>query len=866
MITRTIKTVLAVTACTLLIVGGAYVFRESLLRAGINAFLADDITVTQLSGVRLSATHAGIDELDLHLGASGQQLTVAGIELSFSMQGLFSKPVMENLTIASARLTDAAGNVGNIDNSPVTADIDTPQAELLLSDVLKQLRAFPLANIELTELQVPQLKQKLALHVAQQTDGLQLRLVSGALHLQATFSQQSADTIAQVAVRLDVDDTTVAEGAVSLQPQTLGYQVSGYQIQGSGKLEFSDANTPFAEYLTTPLPLSSVALTWNLVADVSDAVSSNPASNINLSIVPGSRLVLREGLLPELGALVMDFPERAELRLVPGAAMNITGTIPLRVAGSWQQQALHSAMILTLAECGTGDVLECSVGFDGAVDLAAYIMPGADPAAATTLTALAFSGSGNAKISGDDLTVTVNSSSRLSAGELAASAYIITALNVATESALTLSSSLVDQQMRGAGDQLTLTFAELTAGGYQANGGFVVRDFSFASAENLAGKIHVQTVGLVVTGPHWLPAVGLAADISIDGDMLAFNTPLLLPNAPTDAQLHASGSYNLETGTGKLKMRLPPLILTGVGNSLSSYLDGWPYPADVMTGTLALDLDVQVQPGMAANAPTDDAEAGMKITGTTKIVLTDVAGFYEENFFRGLHTTFAADYDSAAVVLPVSTPPLAFTVDEINVGLPITDVALNYQLDAGSHIMNVSSISGAVLDGTVSGMDISYDFSKERNDMLLLFAGLRLERMLELADYNGIEAMGAVSGELPVSITAGKIEVAAGRLYAEMPGGSIRYLDAPPAGQGNPAMDLVNQALSNYQFQSLESTIDYTPDGELLLGMQLRGHNPDMNGGQAINLNLNISDNIPTLLRSLQAGRAIEDFLQEQYQ
>jgi hypothetical protein len=126
--------------------------------------------------------------------------------------------------------------------------------------------------------------------------------------------------------------------------------------------------------------------------------------------------------------------------------------------------------------------------------------------------------------------------------------------------------------------------------------------------------------------------------------------------------------------------------------------------------------------------------------------------------------------------------------------------------------------------------------------------------------------MGAVSGELPVSITAGKVEVDAGKLYAEMPGGSIRYLDAPPAGQGNPAMDLVNQALSNYQFQSLESTIDYTPDGELLLGMQLRGNNPDMNGGQPINLNLNISDNIPTLLKSLQAGRVIEDFLQEQYQ
>jgi hypothetical protein len=162
-------------------------------------------------------------------------------------------------------------------------------------------------------------------------------------------------------------------------------------------------------------------------------------------------------------------------------------------------------------------------------------------------------------------------------------------------------------------------------------------------------------------------------------------------------------------------------------------------------------------------------------------------------------------------------------------------------------------------------MDISYGFGNEFNEFTLHFADLRLERMMELAEYEGIEASGAVSGELPITVRGKQVEIDAGRLFAEAPGGSIRYLDAPPPGQGNPAMDLVNQALSNYQFQSLESTIDYSPDGELLLAMQLRGSNPDMNGGQAINLNLNISDNIPTLLKSLQAGRAIEDFLQEQY-
>jgi hypothetical protein len=36
-----------------------------------------------------------------------------------------------------------------------------------------------------------------------------------------------------------------------------------------------------------------------------------------------------------------------------------------------------------------------------------------------------------------------------------------------------------------------------------------------------------------------------------------------------------------------------------------------------------------------------------------------------------------------------------------------------------------------------------------------------------------------------------------------------------------------------------------------------------MDGGQRIDLNLTLTDNIPTLLRSLQSTRAIEDFLQQ---
>ena len=61
---------------------------------------------------------------------------------------------------------------------------------------------------------------------------------------------------------------------------------------------------------------------------------------------------------------------------------------------------------------------------------------------------------------------------------------------------------------------------------------------------------------------------------------------------------------------------------------------------------------------------------------------------------------------------------------------------------------------------------------------------------------------------------------------------------------------------------SLTASVDYTEDGDLKLGMRLEGINPDRDPNQPIILNLNVDNNIPQMLRSLQAVRSIEDILE----
>ena len=76
------------------------------------------------------------------------------------------------------------------------------------------------------------------------------------------------------------------------------------------------------------------------------------------------------------------------------------------------------------------------------------------------------------------------------------------------------------------------------------------------------------------------------------------------------------------------------------------------------------------------------------------------------------------------------------------------------------------------------------------------------------------------------------------------------------------SLGLVTRALGNFQFDSLTSDVSYAENGDLKLQMRMTGINPDMDDTQPVILNLGIENNVPQMLRSMQATRSIEDILQ----
>ena len=104
-----------------------------------------------------------------------------------------------------------------------------------------------------------------------------------------------------------------------------------------------------------------------------------------------------------------------------------------------------------------------------------------------------------------------------------------------------------------------------------------------------------------------------------------------------------------------------------------------------------------------------------------------------------------------------------------------------------------------------------------------------------------------------------------GTLTGEAPGGVIRYKPGiVPDDSGTSAIGIVTEALSNFEYETLTSTVGYGKDGDLVLQMQIAGRNPDMEGNRPVVLNLGVENNIPTMLKSLQAARAVEEVLEKQ--
>jgi len=285
--------------------------------------------------------------------------------------------------------------------------------------------------------------------------------------------------------------------------------------------------------------------------------------------------------------------------------------------------------------------------------------------------------------------------------------------------------------------------------------------------------------------------------------------------------------------------------------NLSERVTPWTSELDITAGALSFDLQFTWE----------QAQDGWQLDGIALVELDNLAGAYDDMAFADLRTKLDSRYQSSS---GFSVAPSQIEIGLVEVGLPIENISADFVLDPDGLSAEIENLAMNAFGGTIKADPFHYVLGNERNTLMLRAESVELTELLTLKEFEAIDLTGSIAAELPLIIEGTKISIQDGTLSGETPGGVIRYQPGiVPDESGTSAMGIVTDALSNFEYDTLTSSVGYSKDGDLKLQMQISGRNPDMEDNRPVVLNLGVENNIPQMLKSLQAARAVEEILEK---
>lgn len=365
--------------------------------------------------------------------------------------------------------------------------------------------------------------------------------------------------------------------------------------------------------------------------------------------------------------------------------------------------------------------------------------------------------------------------------------------------------------------------------------------------EGLSTLLEVPPRSALSRGGLSAPLPGLKGSVSFRDER--FDGAFSLRDSRSALSGTIEVSHRLDQRVGTAAVR--DLTVDFKSARLSPYLDSLTPGLDIVDGALTGDLALDWK-------PSGDALA---ITGRMESALNSLSGSYENTAFVDLDTRITASLDAAG---PLWVAPSRLTVALIDVGLPLRDFSADYTLDAAAQSVRVENLSVNALGGVISADPFDYVANADANSIRLHARSVPLQAVVAVAEIKNLEITGSISGTMPLTISGDGVRIDTGRLASDGRGGVIRYGAGRQSLDGvvpNSELSIVTRALSNFQYDSLVSNVEYADTGDLHLKMRLSGINPDMDATQPIILNLSIVNNVPQTLRSLRSIRSIEDIL-----
>ena len=324
--------------------------------------------------------------------------------------------------------------------------------------------------------------------------------------------------------------------------------------------------------------------------------------------------------------------------------------------------------------------------------------------------------------------------------------------------------------------------------------------------------------------------------------------------------LALSGDVNIDTGLGNYRAQANSQDLAYASSTVIPLLQSFGIAGkrEILTitgGSVNLDSKIKSR-GFALS----------DLTQSSLLTVSNLSGAYQDYQFKGL--------DLSANWLGIeqwqTNQPVDLAIESLDMGFEVTDIKTQFSLPRPTSIeqavVNLESLSCRMFGGRVYLPEPSlWDFTAASNNFSLRAEDWRLADMVALQQGQDIQAQGILEGELPVTISGGRIIIEGGYLRALPPGGSIRYV-ADEASQAlaasSPELGVALDLLSDFQYEVLRTQVELDEEGNLLLGLSLAGKNPAQYEGRPINFNINLEQNLDPLLQSLRLSDKLVEQLE----
>ena len=257
-------------------------------------------------------------------------------------------------------------------------------------------------------------------------------------------------------------------------------------------------------------------------------------------------------------------------------------------------------------------------------------------------------------------------------------------------------------------------------------------------------------------------------------------------------------------------------------------------------------------------------DAGLRLRwGTPGVPLAEVdlsvrngRAHFDQDTATGISADLKLAFDDARPGSGRTLQPATVHIDKVDAGLEMGNVTATLTYSGGQ--LEFGGMDAEILGGRARAGPFTYGAVTGDATFTLHLSDIGLSEILAL-EGEDVVGTGKLDATLPVTLRNNLPSVEQGSFRAQAPGGRIQVTPTLAGLTSQSGLEFALVALKDFNYTDLTGEIDYAESGDLKLAIHLKGNNQAVEKGRAIQYNLTINENVPTLLESLRMSDRVTE-------